>query len=45
MLRRAAELIGASQVLFVSHNVELQELADARIHVEGGTATVIGGAL
>lgn len=44
MLRRAAELIGASQVLFVSHTPELQELADARIHVEGGTATVIGGA-
>lgn len=45
MLRRAGELIGASQILFVSHNVELQELADARIHVADGCATVIGGAL
>lgn len=44
MLRRAALLIGASQCLFVSHSAELQELADARIHVADGCATVIGGA-
>lgn len=44
MLRRAAEFIGADKVLFVSHSAELQELADARIHVADGCATVIGGA-
>lgn len=36
MLRRAAELTGATQVLYVSHSPELQELADARIHIEDG---------
>ncbi len=41
MLRRAAELIGASHVLYVSHSPELQELADARIHIEDGRAVVI----
>jgi exonuclease SbcC len=40
MLRRAAELVGARQVLFVSHSPELAELADARIVVGGGTAVV-----
>jgi exonuclease SbcC len=33
MLRRAAELVGASRVLFVTHVPELAELADARINV------------
>lgn len=33
MLRRAAGQIGADRVLFVSHNREVQELADARIEV------------
>lgn len=41
MLRRAAKLIGADKVLFVSHTPELQELADARIHVSGGTVEVM----
>ena len=41
MLRRAADLTGASQVLYVSHTPELQELADARIHIEGGKVSVI----
>jgi exonuclease SbcC len=40
MLRRAAELIGADKVLFVTHNPELQALADARIHIRDGRATV-----
>lgn len=40
MLRRAAEIVGASHVLFVSHTPEIAELADARIHVENGTAVV-----
>jgi exonuclease SbcC len=33
MLRRAAELVGASRVLFVTHSPELAEMADARIEV------------
>lgn len=40
MLRRAAEIVGASHVLFVSHVPEIAELADARIHVENGKAAV-----
>lgn len=40
MLRRAAELVGASHVLFVSHSPEVQELADARIVVKDGTVEV-----
>lgn len=36
MLRRAAELVGASKVLFVSHSAELAEMADARIEVRDG---------
>jgi exonuclease SbcC len=36
MLRRAAELVGASKVVFVSHDPALQELADSRITVAGG---------
>lgn len=40
MLRRAAEIVGASRVLFVSHSQELQELADARIEVRDGKVTV-----
>jgi exonuclease SbcC len=33
MLRRAADLIGARHILFVSHNPDIQELADARIEL------------
>ena len=40
MLRRGAELLGAEKVLFVTHSPELQALADARIVVAGGAATV-----
>lgn len=40
MLRRAVDLIGADQCLYVSHTPELQELADVRIHVEGGKVVV-----
>ncbi len=40
MLRRAADLVGASHVLFVSHSPEVQELADARLHVEDGRVEV-----
>lgn len=40
MLRRAADLIDASQVLYITHDVELQALADARLHVAGGTVEV-----
>lgn len=36
MLRRAAELIDADKVLFVSHDPSLQDLADARIEVRDG---------
>lgn len=33
MLRRAADLIGARHILFVSHNQDVHELADARIEL------------
>lgn len=40
MLRRAAQQIGASRVLFVAHNPEIQEMADARIVVADGRVQV-----
>jgi exonuclease SbcC len=40
MLRRAGELIGASKVLFIAHNPELWQLADARIEVTDGMVVV-----
>ncbi len=40
MLRRAADIVGASQVLFVSHSVDVQELADARIVISDGKVRV-----
>ena len=40
MLRRAVDLIGADRCLYVSHTPELQELADVRLHVEGGKVVV-----
>lgn len=40
MLRRAAQLIGAHQVLLVSHAIEVQELCDTRVLVADGTITV-----
>lgn len=39
MLRRAADLIGAGHVLFVSHDPAVWELADASIVVAGGRVT------
>ncbi len=36
MLRRAAERIGASHVLFVSHREETRALADSRVTIKGG---------
>jgi len=36
MLRRARELAGAHQIIFVSHQSEVYEQADARLIVEGG---------
>ena len=41
MLRRAAELVGASKVLFVSHSADVVDLADARIEIKNGKATVM----
>lgn len=41
MLRRAAVIVGASKVLFISHTPELQELADGRIHVADGKVEVM----
>jgi exonuclease SbcC len=35
MLRRAAQIVGADKVLFVSHDPEIQQLADARIEIGG----------
>lgn len=40
MLRRAAQIVQADKILFVTHNPELQQLADARIEVKNGTAVV-----
>lgn len=42
MLRRAAEMIDADKVLFVSHTPELQELADARVIIESGQIRLEG---
>ncbi len=40
MLRRAADIVGASHVLFVSHSESVQALADARVEVRDGKITV-----
>lgn len=40
MLRKAADIIGASKVLFVSHSQDVQELADARVLVVDGKVEV-----
>jgi len=39
-LRRAADIVGASHVLFVSHSPAVQELADARIEIVDGHVRV-----
>ena len=36
MLRRAADIVGASKVVFVSHNPELHALADSQIYLVKG---------
>lgn len=41
MLRRAAEVVGADRVLFISHQPECTELADARIVVGDGKVEVV----
>jgi DNA repair protein SbcC/Rad50 len=38
MLRRAADLVGADRVLFVSHSPDVIDMADARIEVRGAVA-------
>jgi len=40
MLRRAAELVGASRVFVVSHDPNVQELCDSRIEVKDGRVEV-----
>ncbi len=40
MLRRAAELVDADRIFFVSHAPELQELADARLLIDAGTVRI-----
>ena len=40
MLRRAAEIIGAAHVIFVSHLSSTWALADARIDISGGKVSV-----
>lgn len=44
MLRRAAEIIKASKVIFISHSKELQQLADVGLLFDKGTVRVIGAA-
>ena len=41
MLRKAAELAGASRVLLVTHDEAVAEMADARIDVRDGKVTVL----
>jgi len=41
MLRRAADHVGAKNVLLVSHSTAVQDLADARILVKGGKLEVV----
>lgn len=40
MMRRACEIVGASHLLYVDHNPELQTLADASIRINAGEVTV-----
>lgn len=41
MLRRAADMLQADKVLFVTHSPELQDMADAHIRVCAGTAQLV----
>jgi exonuclease SbcC len=40
MLRRAAEIVGASRVLVISHTPEVWDMCDARINVKAGRVEV-----
>jgi exonuclease SbcC len=40
MLRKAARMIGADKVLIVSHSLEIQDMADAKVFIEGGKVRV-----
>jgi exonuclease SbcC len=42
MLRRLAEMVDASRVLFVAHDPALWALADSRVHVANGRVDVVG---
>lgn len=44
MLRRAAEIIKASKVIFISHSRELQQLADVGLLFDKGKVRVLGAA-
>jgi len=41
MLRKVLEIGGFHQILFISHDPDAYVLADAQIHVAGGTATPV----
>lgn len=43
MLRRAAEIVGASRVLLVAHNPEVVELCDSRLVIRDGRVEVAHG--
>jgi len=40
MLRRAADIVGASHVVYVSHASEVQDMADAKILIEDGSIRI-----
>jgi exonuclease SbcC len=40
MLRRAADIIQAAHVVFITHSRELQQLADVQLHFEAGRVRV-----
>lgn len=41
MLRRAGDLVGASQIFFISHSPDMAAMADACIHVADGKVQVL----
>lgn len=45
MLRRALELGGFHQLIFIAHSQDLWEAADARVFVKGGKVTVDAGSI
>jgi len=42
MVRKAIDISGASLVLLITHDPDLQDLADSRILVEDGTVKIAG---